>query len=196
MESNADDCRLSDDDFDYSYDELYYDLCNDGVDAALDDCNLSSNNFQDLTTPATENWNNFSSKDHPAVVTMDQSKTVQWILAQDEIHHLKKSICQLLGKEIDQEVQKDEIVLFILGPNSVPGRYLRQELSLSEETYLRFMINFLIQSGYKLSVAGLYDKNSLLKEKAVLSKEEYLSIWKKTCNNERITGCSSIDQPP
>ena len=57
MESNADDCRLSDDDFDYSYDELYYDLCNDGVDAALDDCNLSSNNFQDLTNPLVDTMN-------------------------------------------------------------------------------------------------------------------------------------------
>ena len=131
MESNADDCRLSNDDFDYTYGELYYDLCNDGIDT-FEDCNLSSDDFQDLLAPATENWNNFSSKDHPAVVTMDHSKTVQWMLAQDEIHHLKKSICQLLGKGIDEEIQQDEIVLFILGPNSAPGRYLRQELSLSE----------------------------------------------------------------
>ena len=180
MESNANDCCRDDDCFDdYDHDAIYYDLCNDGVDAALDDCNLSSNNFEDLLAPATEKWNNFSSEDHPAVITMDHSKTVQWILAQDEIQHLKKSICQLLGKEIDQEIGQDEMVLFILGPNSVPGRYLRQELSLSEETYLRFMINFLIQSGYKLSVAGLYDKNSLLKDKAVMPKKEYLSIWKK-----------------
>ena len=41
------------------------------------------------------------------------------------------------------------------------------------------MIIFLIQSGYKLSTVGLYNKNSLLKDKAVLSKEEYLSIWNK-----------------
>ena len=102
MESNADDCRLSNDDFDYTYGELYYDLCNDGIDT-FEDCNLSSDDFQDLLAPATENWNNFSSKDHPAVVTMDHSKTVQWMLAQDEIHHLKKSICQLLGKGIDEK---------------------------------------------------------------------------------------------
>ena len=183
MESNANDCSLSDGDdrssFDnYDYDELYYDLCGEGVDAALDDCNLSPDDFKDLTTPSTENWNSFSSNDHPAVVTMDQSKTIQWNLAQDEIHHLKRSISHLLNKEIDQEVGQDEILLFILGPNSVPGRYLRQTLSLSEETYLRFMIIFLIQSGYKVSVAGLYDKNSLLKDKAVMPKEEYLSIWK------------------
>ena len=41
------------------------------------------------------------------------------------------------------------------------------------------MINFLIQSGYKLSVTGLYEKNSLLKDKAVMPKEEYLYIWRK-----------------
>ena len=58
MESNADDYRLFDDDFDYTYDKLYYDLCNDGVDA-FEDCNLSSDDFQDLLAPATENWNNF-----------------------------------------------------------------------------------------------------------------------------------------
>ena len=45
MESNANDYCLSDGDdcsFDnYNYDELYYDLFDEGVDAALDDCNLS-----------------------------------------------------------------------------------------------------------------------------------------------------------
>ena len=155
---------------DYDYDEVYYDICNDGVDNVFDDCNLSVGDFQSLTAPATENWKNFPFTEHPAVVTMDQSKTIQWILAQDEINHLKKSICQLLGNEIDEEIPLNSIVLYIIGPDSAPGRYLMHELSLSKETYFRFMCNFLIQSAYKISVTGLYDKDSLLKSEVAMPK--------------------------
>ena len=38
---------------DYDYDEVYYDICNDGVDNVFDDCNLSADDFQSLTAPAT-----------------------------------------------------------------------------------------------------------------------------------------------
>ncbi len=166
--------------YDEFNDDLYFDVCsNEGIDAALDDCNLSTDDFQRLIAPSSESWNDFLSNEHPAVVTMDQSKSIQWILAQDEINHLKKSICQLLGKESNEEPTFNEIVLFVIGPDSAPGRYLMQELSLSKETYFRFMCNFLIQSAYQISVTGLYSDDSLLKSEAAMPKADYLSVWKK-----------------
>ena len=187
MASNAEeDTRLSD----YDYDDELYDIFNDGVDSALEDCNLSADDFQNLVAPPSENWKSFFSTEHPAVITMDQSKTIQWNLAQDEIHHLKKSICQLLGKEVDEEISLDSIALYIIGPDSAPGRYLIQELSLSKETYFRFMCNFLIQSAYKISVTGLYDKDSLLRGEVAMTKTEYLSIWKKIATLKELPSAS------
>lgn len=177
FEAEEDDPCLSD--LMVNFNDFYSDICYDGADAFLDDCNLSADDFQSLVAPSSESWNDFSSTEHPAVVTMDQSKTIQWILAQDEINFLKNSIRQLLGKEIDEELQLAEIVLYIIGPDSAPGQYLMQELSLSKESYFRFMCNFLVQSAYKISVTSLYDKDSLLKSQVSMTKEEYLSIWKK-----------------
>ena len=191
MASDAEeDTRFSADYDDDLNELLYFDVYNEGVDAALDDCNLSADDFQSLIAPASESWNDFPSTEHPAVVTMDQSKSIQWILVQDEINHLKKSIRQLLGTEMNDEPTVNEIVLYIIGPDSAPGRYLMQELSLSKETYFRFMCNFLIQSAYQISVTSLYSNDSLLKSEVAISKAEYLSIWKKIVTLKELPSAS------
>ena len=83
MASDAEeDTRFSADYDDDLNELLYFDVYNEGVDAALDDCNLSADDFQSLIAPASESWNDFPSTEHPAVVTMDQSvkqSVIRWL---------------------------------------------------------------------------------------------------------------------
>ena len=101
---------------------------------------------QYLSAPPTiDKWTDHSSFDYPTFVTMDEAKSKQWKLAKLEITHIRKQILQLLSKRSFDDVTKKDILFYLLGPTSAAGTFLRKELNLSEEKYLKFMSIICIQ---------------------------------------------------
>ena len=76
-----------------------------------------------------------------------------------------------------EDVTAEKIILYCLGPDSDLGRFLMKELQLDKETYLKFMVTMCIQAAYKVTSTQLFHQHSLLKQHALLPKEEYNKIW-------------------
>ena len=115
---------------------------------------------------------------------MDETKRKQWDMAKDKINHIKKRWNELMNSEQNDDgtgdgISSDDIILYLLGPDSKLGVFLRDELGISKITFLKFLHTFCLQAAYKISSTQLYNKKSLLKIYTVMTYKEYNEIWKK-----------------
>jgi hypothetical protein len=131
--------------------------------AELDDCYLSNEELKSFLAPSSEKWNDVSSRSFPTLFTIDQSKITQWDLAKREICHVRDSVKGLIQMD-SGEISLEDIVMYTLGPSSTIGSFLRLELDLNEETYLKFLITILIQGAHRISCEELFFENGCLKE--------------------------------
>ena len=159
----------------------------------LFDCYLEDSELNDFLTPPTEIWKDFLSVDNPTVVTMDSAKSEQWNLAKEEIEHVRKSIIELLEVDDFSKVNDKGILMLCIGPESKVGEFLKEELSLCNKEYLRFMNTLCIQSAYHISSRQIFHSDSLLKDKVLMSEAEYNEVWKIMSEKKRIhsTGIST-----
>ena len=170
----------------------------DFVDAAdfvenelLADCTLSPDELdQFLTPPSVDKWQDILSSDNPTFVTMDSSKETQWKIAKNEILHVRKRLTEISGKDDIKEVNKRDILFHTLGPDSDVGMYLKKELELSDEIYLKFMATLCIQSAYRVSSSQLFCKDSLLKGSAKVDEETYNKIWLTLAEKKKVSRSS------
>jgi len=150
------------------------------------DCFLSSEDMEHFTAPPTESWNDFPSDTNPAVFEIDASKAYQWELAKKEIRHLQKRMKQLFTRGEDTEVTNNDIMDFCIGPDSGVGEFLRRELEISQQDYLRFMNTFCVQSAYRVSSRELFRNDSLLKDSVLMDEAEYNALWHILANKKQV----------
>ena len=144
-------------------------------DNPFSDCTLDGTDLEQfLTFPAVDKWTDFLPEQNTTHITMDESKRKQWDMAKDEINHIKKRWNELLNSEQNEEgagdgVSSNDIILYLLGPDSKLGVFLRHELGISKS-----------QAAYKISSTQLYNKKSLLKIHTPMSYKQYNEISEKS----------------
>ena len=139
-----------------------------------------------LAPPDCGLWEDHLSTDNPTFITMDEAKSKQWYLAKKEITHVRKKIKEMIGKD---DVSKEDIFLYTLGPNSGVGMYLKKELDISDEKYIAFMSIFCIQCAYRMTSTELFHPFSLLKKEVpeVMSEKDYNNIWRVISTKKKIS---------
>ncbi len=172
------------------YDEDYGDL----VDFLLPSDNdyiLNEADLPELQAPPTERWADYKHEENPVHITMDSAKDRQWILAKEEIRHVKKRVMDILLKDDIEQVTDKDLAFLCLGPESGLGSFFKEYLQFDKEMHLKFMIVFCTQTAYRLTSTQLFHKLSLLKEHAPLSEHEYNDIWRRISEERRIS-CTDI----
>ena len=155
----------------------------------LYDCRLSEEELQELFQGNEEEptWHDLPPSTNPPIITIDKSKTFQWQLACNELNHIRSSLRRLLRLEEGEEITAEAIVMLCLGPTSETGRFLCNEIGLTEEKYLQFMATLCLQTAHRVSVEQLYHEHlSLLKRDAQMEKAEYVEIWKKLAEKRKL----------
>ena len=100
--------------------------------------------------------------------------------------HIQKKMRELLCKLPGEDVSKNELVLYTLGPNSDIGKMLMRELQLSNEKYVEFISTIFIQAAYRVTSTELFDPLSLMKDLLPLAHDEYNKIWLKFATKKQI----------
>lgn len=168
------------------FNSIDYDFLEEIESHELDDCYLSGEELKSLLAPSSEKWNDASSRSFPTLFTIDQSKVTQWELAKKEIDHVRDTVKGLLGMEATGEVSMDDIVMYTLGPSSMIGSFLRSELEMDEEEYLRFFITIMIQGAHRISCEELFFTDGCLKDFCPMDQKEYNNIWKKISSKRKL----------
>ena len=83
---------------------------------------------------------------------MDESKRKQWDMAKDEINHINS---EQNDDGAGDGISSDDIILYLLGPDSKLGVFLRDELGISKITFLKFLHTFCLQAAHKISSTQL-----------------------------------------
>lgn len=177
---------VDEDDFEPDYYD-YLDEIQTETQKFLDETTLTNEEIRDLFTPPnTKDWRDISPEDAAATVTFDSAKESNWQKAKEEIFHVKSSFRDILGCEQDEDPTHEDIVNLTLGINSEVGKYLKQCLDLSDETYLKFMGTFALQSAYRVTCTELFSKESVLEAHAMMSKKEYIDVWRKMSEARKV----------
>lgn len=173
------------------------------ADNELVDCTFDKEELEMFLAPPQEKWTDYFSASNPAVITMDSAKKTLWQIARDEMIHVRKRMRELLRMEEDVEdglsVTNRQILLFTIGPKSKIGDFLRDELDLDKETYLKFMSTACVQAAYRLSTFQLFHAQSLLKDSIVMGEKEYVQIWKRIAEKRKLPNhamSTSRREPP
>ena len=156
------------------------------IDENMADCLLADDEMQQFTAPPQQAWKDYSSKDFPALVTIDSSKHKQWIIAKKEIMHVRKQLRNLLDIADEDEGIVEKMILHLVGPNSKVGLFLKENLVLDDSKYLKFLHTCCLQAAYDCSTKQLYHKNSKLQEHVLLNERGYLDIWKWMANRKKL----------
>ncbi len=154
----------------------------------LINCSLTPAEFEEFSAPPDcSQWSDYLAADHPTFITIDQSKEKQWTIAKEEIQHIREQIKKLIGKN---NVEKKDVVLYTLGPESSVGLFLKSQLCLSDETYLKFMSTICIQSSYRVTSTELFSPMSILKREVKMAQEEYNKIWRDLSTKYELDGAT------
>ena len=152
----------------------------------LVDCSLSPEELKEfLTPPSCDQWKDFPSFDHPTFVTIDDSKEKQWLLAKQEIQHIRTQMPKLIGKE---NLQKKDFILFTLGPKSDVGEFKKKQFELSDVKYLEFISTICIQSAYRVTATEMFHTMSHLQKDVLLNEAEYNKIWRTFATKRELDG--------
>ena len=151
----------------------------------LTDCYLSADELSQFLAPSSEAWKDFLPSDNEAVITMDSARDIQWRMAKEEIQHVKQTLKVLLSVENVEDLNLRSICLFILGPNSKVGSFLREELDLDRKSYLELLSTYCTQVAYRASFTQLYNETSLLKEHIKMTEGDYIKVWRKMAEKKK-----------
>ncbi len=158
-----------------------------GMNHELADCTLCEDSLRKFLAPPQETWKDYSTKENPAVLTIDSAKDRQWELTKVEIREVMANVIELLGCIDKDGVKEESIFNFIIGPKSKVGKFLCTELGMNEMTYLKFLHTLLIQAAYKSSSEQLFMPLSRLRDCLLLKKGEYNGIWKIISEKKRLS---------
>ncbi len=152
------------------------------------ECNLTPQELSEfLTHPDCSQWEDYPSHDHPTFITMDEAKERQWFLAKEEIDFIRSQVQKLIGKD---DVQKKDIVQHTIGLKSSIAIYLKRELALSDEEYLKLMSTICIQSAYGVTSTQLFHPMSILKDKVKTNEDEYNKLWREFSEKRMLDGAT------
>ena len=177
-----------------SLDEYLFD---EVLDNDLHDCFLSKEEIEELFAPPTEAWIDIPPTEFRTKITIDEAKATQWELAKEEITFALQNMKELIKEQANTtesinflsdagEPSKEDIINYILGPDSAVGKILQEHLGLMPDTYLNFLGTFCIQAAYKVSTSQLFDSESLLCHAAPMNVQEYNKIWKNLAEKKRM----------
>ena len=97
-----------------------------------------------------------------------------------EVDHINRKIRTLLRKSYDDNVSIGEIIELALGEKSEFYIAISEALDLNRLQFLQFFGTLCLQMSYKESFDSLFDTgSSLLLDEILMTKEEYMEIWKK-----------------
>lgn len=173
--------------FDHSFGDEY--LFDEVQDDAFFDCYLSNSELDEFLAPSADNWGDVGPTDCKTKITIDESKSIQWDQAKEEMLFIRERLKVLIndpkGKDHDNEVTIEDVILHITGPESPIGLLIQEQLGLSPLEFLQFMRTLCIQAAYKISSTQLFDSSSLLFHTIPMSEEQYNKIWLKLSTTKR-----------
>ena len=157
----------------------------------MDDFFLSQDALNEFLAPSQETWRDFLPTNNEAIITIDDSRSKQWELAKKEIEHIRRRLLELIpvvgnNNSSNNAIKMKDIALFYLGPDSKAGQFLREQLGLSKESYLSFLIMVCVQGSYQRSTYQLYHEYSLLKHELPMSQGDYMKIWKTMAGRSKL----------
>lgn len=157
------------------------------VNTELLDCPVhNAEDMRQLVTPSTHAWKDLEIDKLPTIFQIDSSKEYQWLLAKEEIFHIKKQLNEIVRQDITPTNCTEALLVHYLGPSSKIAEILQLELDLDTEMYLRFMAAFCMQSAYRVSSTELFHPESLLSEKIPIDENKYNEIWKLMAEKKKL----------
>ena len=155
----------------------------------LDDCYLTPSEVGLLQAPMTENWKDLHvhMKDCEVKFSIDSCKRESWKTTKKELFHVRDRIRVLTNKDEYEQVSNMDILLLLFGEDSATTRVMMRGLGLDYASFCSFISTLSLQAAYRVTVTELFDRKSALKKEASMSKEEYLSVWKKLADSNKIT---------
>ena len=72
-------------------------------------CFLRGGEFHEFKSLSNHQWDDIPCENQPTKVTMDESKEIQWQFAKEELHHIKKSVKDLVGISEDGDGVVDKL---------------------------------------------------------------------------------------
>lgn len=181
----------SNDHYNYDHDYPNY-LEENGVcfNHALSDCFLTADELEEIMSPSAEIWRDLSPFENGTLLTMDSAKREQWKSGQEEIKSIRTNVKKLIFPSDDEvpldRVTDEKIFNFNLGSESKVGTFLQQELNLDEDNYNRFMGTLCLQAAYHQMTKQLYGPLSELKDRVLMEKDEYISVWKLMAEKKKL----------
>lgn len=140
-----------------------------------------------INIPSLHKWQDVPSSSVKTKITIDESKAIQWSRAKNEIKFILNRMETILGIDNNNRaLTEEDIVDFLIGPQSRISILLQNELKISGKDVNKFFMNMCIQSGYKVSSTQLFDPvYSKLSHAAPMPKEEYNKIWKDIASKKK-----------
>ena len=152
------------------------------------DCFLSEKELEDFLTPTAEKWDNVDPISVTPKLTIDESKEIQWDLAQEEINFVLDRVNVITGctEEDSGDIKTQRLIDHVIGAESEIGNFLQSILEISSTEYLEFMITLVIQAAYRITSSQLYDSQSLLSREVPMAESRYNEIWLKLSTLKKI----------
>ena len=105
---------------------------------------------------------------------------------------MKETFSNLTQKPADR-ISTNDTTNYIFGLDSSFPKIFKEKLSLSDETYLRFMSTITIQSSLALTPSQLFcEEDSILAPSIPMTQDEYVEIWKEIAVKDRMATDSYI----
>ena len=160
------------------------------IDENLENFILSNNDIEEFKAPPQHKWKDFVPMDHPAIVTINQSREQQWSFAKEEIKHAREKVRAMIQIDEDSDMEPDEIIreiiLFFVGSESRIGKFLQEQLLLSKQKYVGFLHTVCLQAAYDVSANQLYHQISKLRDSLLITEEDYIAVWSWMAHRMRV----------
>ena len=135
----------------------------------------------DATKVQPEHWGErlISDMGEDCELLLDSSKKEAMESCILETQHIERRLKALLKKNYDDNVSIYEIIDLALGPKSDFFIAISETLELNHLQFMQFFGTLCLQMSYKETFEGLFDSESSITHQILLTKEEYMDVWKK-----------------
>ena len=150
---------------------------------------LNEKDRSDIRQAKEINWTDslISDPDEKIHFVFDEAIKGAWEKLQEEVSHIRQSLCINLGKEESDSIQFEDLLELAFGPNSEFTRTFCKGSKIKDRpTFLRFMSTLCLQMSYKECPSSLYEDYSQLRDKIPMKKEDYMKIWENIATGKKV----------
>lgn len=148
------------------------------------------NGNDEQTKLKAEDWTNrlISDVGEPCTLLVDQSIKEAWDSGIEEAAHIRSSLRNLLDVSANEKISIQNIFDALLGSNSDFYAVFHRELAMDRITFCKFIGTLCLQMSYRETPGSMFDDFSLINDKVLMGKEDYMNAWKEMANLKRVDG--------